>query len=127
VEPKDDDAVRGGGGYEAAGEVCVDGPRADEEASAQRESERRLDARLEGADPLPGALDAPPDACVEATAARDLEVREAGLVEDFGEPQLLCGRDPPRERLLSEQTDGRVGERWHARSLPRDAGAPCGA
>ena len=123
VEPEDVDAVRGGGGDEAAREVGVDGPRADEEAAAQREPERRLDARLEGADPLPRALDAPPDGRVEATAARNLEIREAGLVEDLREPELLCGRNPPRERLLPEQADGRVGERWHARSLPRDAGA----
>ena len=45
-------------------------------------------------------------------------------VEDLREPQLLRGGNPPRERLLPEQADGRVGERRHARSLPRDAGLP---
>src|SRR5207244_8355251 len=104
-------------------EVGVDGPGADEEAAAQREPERRLDARLESPDPLPGALDAPPDARVEATAARDLEVREAGPVEDLREPELFGRGDPTRERLLAEQADGRVGERGHARSLPRYTGA----
>ena len=115
VEPEDVDAVLGGGGDEAAREVGVDGPRADEEAAAQREPERRLDARLERADPLPRALDAALDRRVEAAAARDLEVREAGAVEDLREPQLLGGGNPPRERLLPEQADGRVGERRHAR------------
>ena len=109
VEPEDVDAVLGCGGDEAAGEVGVDGPRADEEAAAQREPERRLDARLERADPLPRALDAALDGRVEAAAARDLEVREAGLVEDLGEPKLLGGGNPPRERLLPEQANRRVG------------------
>ncbi len=109
VEPEDVDAVRGGRSDEAAGEVGVDRTRADEEAAAQREPERRLDARLEGADPLPRALDAALDRRVEAAAARDLEVREAGLVQDLREPQLLGRRDPPRERLLPEQANRRVG------------------
>ena len=109
MEPEDVDAVLGGRGDEAAGEVGVDGPGADEKAAAQREPERRLDARLERADPLPRALDAPLDGRVEAAAARDLEIREAGLVEDLREPELLGGRNPPRERLLPEQANRRVG------------------
>ena len=113
VEPEDVDPVLGGGGDEAAGEVGVDGTGADEEAAAQREPERRLDARLEGADPLPRALDAALDGGVEAAAARDLEVREAGPVEDLGEPELLGSGNPPGERLLPEQANGRVGERRH--------------
>src|SRR6202008_4768716 len=80
VEPEHVDAVGGGGGHEATGEGGVDGPRADEEAAAERETERRLDARLERADPFPRALDAALDGGVEAAAARDLEIREAGLV-----------------------------------------------
>src|SRR5205807_10193889 len=66
----------GGRGDEATGEVGVDGARADEEAAAEREAERRLDARLEGPDPFPRALDTALDGRVEATAARDLEIRE---------------------------------------------------
>ena len=52
-------------------------------------------------------------AAVEAAAAGDLEVREAGPVEDLGEPELVGGRHPARERLLAEQADGRVGEGRH--------------
>jgi hypothetical protein len=46
VKAEDVDAVRGGGRDEAADEVVVDRTRADEEATAQREAERRLDAAL---------------------------------------------------------------------------------
>ena len=127
VEPEDVDAVRGGRGDEAAGEVGVDGTRADEEPAAQREPERRLDARLEGANPLPRALDAALDRRVEAASARDLEIGEAGLVEDLRESQLLGGGNPPGERLLPEQANRRVGERRHARSLPRKTRASRGA
>ena len=42
VQPEDVDAVRGGGRDEAADEVVVDRARADEEAAAQRQTERRL-------------------------------------------------------------------------------------
>ena len=112
---------------EAAGEVGVDRPRADEEAAAQREAERRLDARLERADPLPRALDAALDRRVEVASARDLEVREPRAVEDLGEPELLRRGNAPSERLLPEQANGRVGERRHARSLPRETRASRGA
>ena len=61
-------------------------PRADEEAAAHREHERRLRPRLDRADALPGALDAAADGGVERAAARDLEVGVAGAVEDLGEP-----------------------------------------
>ena len=122
VEPEDVDAVRGRRGDEAAREVGVHRARADEEAAAQRETERRLDARLEGADPFPRALDAALDRRVEAAAARDLEVREACRVEDLGEPELLGDRHASGERLLPEQANGRVGERRHARDLT--AGCP---
>ena len=121
MEPEDVDAVLGRRRDEAAGEVGVHGTRADEEAAAQREPERRLDARLERADPLPWALDAALDSRVEAAAARDLEVRETGLVEGLREPELLGRGNPAGERLLPEQADRRVGEGRHARSLPREA------
>ena len=77
VEPEDVDAVLGRRGDEAAHEVGADRPRADEEAAAERQPERRLRAGLERPDPLPGALDAAPHGRVEDTAARDLEVRRS--------------------------------------------------
>ena len=46
VEPEHVDAVLGGGRDEAPDEVVVHRARADEEAAAQREAERRLDVRL---------------------------------------------------------------------------------
>ena len=119
VEAEDVDAVLGRRGDEAPGEVRVDGTRADEEAPAERQAEGRLHASLEGADPLPGALDAALDGRVEAAAARDLEVGEAGAVEDLGELELVGGRHAARKRLLPEQANGRVGERRHGGTLPR--------
>ena len=119
MEPEDVDSVLRRRRDETPGEIGVDGTGADEEAAAQREAERRLDARLEGADPLPGALDPALDGSVEAPAARDLEVRKSRLVEDLGKPELLRHGNASRERLLAEQADRRVGERRHARSLPR--------
>jgi Xaa-Pro aminopeptidase len=44
-------------------------------------------------------------------------------IEDLREPQLLGGGNTPREGLLSEQADRRVGERRHALSLPRGEAA----
>ena len=117
MEPEDVDPVLGRRGDEPARKVGVHRPRADEETAAEREPERRRRARLQRADPLPRALDAALDGRVEAAAARDLEVREAGLVEDLGELELVGRRHPPGERLLSEQANGRVGERWHGRDL----------
>src|SRR5581483_1361176 len=113
VEPEDVDPVRGRRGDEAACEVRVDRPRADEEATAEREPERRLDARLERPDPLPRALDTAPDGRVEHAAAGDLEIGEARSVEDLREPELLRRGDAARERLLSEQADRRVREGRH--------------
>ena len=113
VQAEDVDAVLGGGRDEPAREVGVDRARADEEAAAEREPERRLRARLQRADPLPRALEAALDRRVEAAAARDLEVREAGAVEDPGELELGGHRHGARERLLPEQADGRVGEGRH--------------
>ena len=113
MEPEDVDPVLGRRGHEAAHEVAVDRPRADEEAAAQREPERRLRARLERADPLPRALDAAPHGAVEDAAARDLEVGVAGAVEDLRELEQVGGRHAARKRLLAEQADGGVGEPWH--------------
>ena len=75
-------------------------------------------ARLERADPLPRALDAAAHRRVEDAPARDLEVGEAGAVEDLRERDELGGRHPARERLLPEQADRRVDELRHrSRSL----------
>ena len=114
VQAEDVDAVLRGRRDEPAREVGVDRARADEKAAAQREPERRLDARLQRADPLPGALEAALDGRVEAAAARDLEIREARAVEDLGELELGRHRHDARERLLSEQAEGRVGESRHS-------------
>src|SRR5439155_10724643 len=97
VETEDVDPVCGGGRDEAADEVVVGRPRADEEAAAQREPERRLRAGLQGADALPRALDPAPDGAVEAASARDLEVREARPVQDLGDAKLVCGRQSTGE------------------------------
>ena len=118
VETEDVDAVLGRGGDEAAHEVGADGPRADEEAAAQRQAERRRRARLQRADALPRALDAAPDGRVEDAAAGDLEQREAGAVEHLGDPEQLAGRHPPGEWLLREQANGGVDEPRHVRRLP---------
>src|SRR5436190_10560538 len=61
VEAEDLDPALGGRRYEAPDEVAAHRARADEEAAAQRHRERSLRARVERADPLPGALDAAPD------------------------------------------------------------------
>ena len=116
VQPEDVDPALGGRGDEPPREVAADRSRPDEEAPAQRERERRLRPLLERADPLPRALDAAPDGAVEDAAAGDLEVREAGPVEDLREPQQVGVRDAPRERLLPEDPDRGVDESRHAGS-----------
>ncbi len=113
VQPEDVDPVLRRGCDEAPRELAADGTRADEEPSAQRETERRLDARVDRADALPRALDAPAHCAVEDPSAGDLEVGEAGAIEDLGEPQHLRVRNPPRERLLPEQPDRGVDELRH--------------
>ena len=118
VQPEDVDAVLRRRRDEAASEVRVDRPRADEEAAAQREPERRLHAGLERPDPLPRALDPALDGSVEAAAPGDLQVGKAGAVEDLGEPQLLRGRHHAGKRLLAEEPDGRVDERRHLAQEP---------
>src|SRR5207248_6587573 len=104
-------------GDEAPSEIGVHRTGADEKATAEGETERRLHARLQRADPLPRALEAALDGGVEAAAAGDLQIGEAGTVENLRERELLGRRHPPGERLLSEQADGRVGEGRHAGDL----------
>ena len=117
VEPEDLDAVLRGAGDEAADDVPADRARSDEEAAAQRDSERCRDAGLDRPDPLPRALDPPAHGRVEDAAARDLEAREARSVEDLGHPQDLRGRNPPGQGLLREQPDRRVDELRHRPDL----------
>ena len=117
VQPEDVDAVLGRRRDEPAGELAVDGPRADEEAPAQREPERRLDPRLDRPDPLPRALHAAADRAVEDAAAGDLEVGESRSVEDLGEPEQLGRPHRSRERVLPEQANRRVHELRHDRDL----------
>ena len=99
--------------------LVVDGTRADEEASAKRDPQRRGHARLDRADALPRALDAPADGGIEDASAGDLEAREPCAVEDLGDAQHLGGRQLPREGLLREQPDSRVDELRHGGTLPR--------
>src|SRR4029079_8967120 len=89
VEAKDVDPALGRRLDEATDEVRADRPRADEEAAAQCERERRLRARPQRADALPRALYPALARRLEAAAARDLEVGEARGVEDLCESQLL--------------------------------------
>ena len=119
VEPEDLDAVLRRRGDEPADEVRVDRMRADEEAAAQRHRERRLEPVAERTDPLPRALDAAPDGGVEHAAARNLEVAEAGVVEDLRDAKQVGRRNALGERVLSEQANGRVDERGHDRTLTR--------
>ena len=109
MEAEDVDPAVGRTGDEALREIDVDRPRADEKAAAQGHRQRGLRARSDCADALPRALHATPHSGVEAAAARDLEVREAGRVEDLGQPELLGGGELPCERLLAEQAKRRVG------------------
>ena len=98
VEAEDVDAVLGRARDEAADDVAADRPRADEEAAAERDPERRRHARLDRADALPRALDAAPHGRVEDAAAGDLETREPGAVEDLRDAEDLGGRAAcPRE------------------------------
>ena len=97
-----------------------------EEPAAERQAERRRRARVDRADALPRALDGEPDGRVEHAAAGDLEVREAGRVEDLGDAEHLTGRELARERILREQADGGVDDLGHVECVDlivaRDAG-----
>ena len=113
VQAEDVDAALGRGGHEAPHDVAAERPRADEEAAADRQRERRLRVRLQRADALPRALDAAMDGRVEGAAARDLEVREAGGVEHLRELEQRGGGHDARERLLSEHANRGVDQPWH--------------
>ncbi len=113
VEPEDLDAVLGRARDEAGDDVAADRLRPDEEASAERDPERRRDTRLDRADPLPGRPGTPADGRVEHAAARDLETREPGLVEDLGNTQDLGARQGACEGLLREEANRRVDELRH--------------
>ena len=119
METEHVDSVRGGRRDEAPNEVVVRGARADEETPPQGEAERRLRPCLERADPLPRALDAAPDGAVEAAAPRHLEVSEARTVQDLGDTELICRRQPTGEGVLAEEADRRVRKARHAGSLAR--------
>jgi hypothetical protein len=114
VQAEDLDPVLRRAGDEAPDDVAAHRPRADEETAAQRDPERRRDARFDRANPLPRGVDAPADGRIEDAAARDLEARESRLVEDLGHVEDLPRRQAPRERLLGEESDGRVDELRHA-------------
>ncbi len=124
VQAKDVDAVLRRAGDEAPDDVLRDGLRADEEATTEREAERRRGARVDRTDPLPGALDGAAHGRVEDAAARDLEVGEAGLVEDLGDPEDVTRGYLARQGLLRQQSDRRVDEFRHLGIRPyRAAGA----
>src|SRR5207247_1022510 len=61
--------------------------------------------------------DTTPHRRVEDASAGNLEIREAGSVEDLREPQEIDRRHVARKRLLPEQPDRRVDELGHAGSL----------
>ena len=122
VQPEDVDPARRGARDESSGEVVADGPRTDEEATAQCQSERRRRPRLQCAQALPRALDATADRTVEDAAARDLEIGEARPVEQLGETQELGGRHAPGERVLAEDPDRRIDKAWHGRGPYRRRG-----
>ena len=113
VEAEDVDPVLGGARDEAADDVAADGPRADEEAAAERDAERRRDAPLDRADALPRALHAAPHGGVEDTAPGDLEAREARTVEDLRHSEHFGRRQLARQGLLREQPNRRIDELGH--------------
>ncbi len=123
VEPEDVDPVLGSAGDETADDVTRHRPRADEEASAERDPERRRHARLDRANPLPRALDPTPNRGIEDAAARDLEAREPGLVESLGHAQDFRRRDAARKRLLRQQSDRRIDQPRHGPGPYRPARA----
>ena len=114
VEPEDVDSVLGRAPDEPAHDVRRHGLRPDEEPPAQSEPERRRRARVDRADPLPGALDAAPHGRVEDAAPRHLEARETRAVEDLCDAEHLARGDAPGKRLLRQQPDRGVVELGHA-------------
>ena len=122
VEPEDVDAVLGRARDEAPHDVAADGPRADEEASTQRDSERRRHARLDRANPLPRALDPATHGRVEDASSGHLQAGEARAVEDLRDAQDFRRRQLPGERLLREQADRRVDQLRHSPGPYRGVG-----
>ena len=113
MEAEDVDAVLGRARDEAADDVAADGPRADEEAAAERDAERRRDAPLDRADALPRTLHAAAYRGVEDAAPRDLEAGEARAVEDLRHAEDFGRRQLAGEGLLREQPDRRIDELGH--------------
>ena len=113
MEPEDVDPVVGRAGDEAAHDVCGHGSGAGQEPAAECQAERRRRACVDRTNPLPRALDREPHGRVEHAAARDLEVREPGRVEDLGDPQHLSGRELAGQRILREQANGGVDDLGH--------------
>ena len=114
VQTEDVDPVLRGARDEAAHDVAGDRPRADEETTAQRDAQRRRDPPLDRADPLPRTFDAATHGRIEDPSARHLETGEARLVEDLRHAEDLRRRQPACERLLREETDGRIDELRHS-------------
>ena len=96
-----------------------DRPRADEEPAAQRDAERRRRTRVDRADPLPRALDAPPHRRVEDAAARDLEAGEARRRR--GSPR--CGA-PRRSGRARRAAPARAAGSWCRRAGARRGTLP---
>ena len=105
VEAEDVDAVGRRAGDEAADDVVLDRMRADQEATAKCKCQRRLGAHLDRADALPGTLHAAPDRRLEAAATGDVQIGEAGAVEQLGKLVQVARGDAPGQRLLTEQAN----------------------
>ncbi len=111
VQPEDVDAVVGRARDEPPHDVGRDRARADEEPSAERQAERRRRACVDRANALPRALDGEPDGRVEDAATGDLEVREAGRIEDLRDAEHLARRE-----LAGRADPARAGGWWCRRS-----------
>ena len=116
VQAHDVDARLDGAQDEAAHEIVIRRPRADQEAPAQGHHQRGVaHPHLECPDALPGALDARIHGRGEHAAASHLEARVADLVEFGREPQDARSGERGRERRLRQQADRRVDESGHVR------------
>ena len=122
VQTEDVDAVFGRTRHEAPHDVARDRARADEEASTQRDPERRRHAGLDRANPLPRALDTTPHGCVEDASSGHLQTGEARAVEDLRHTQDFRRRQLAGERLLREQADRGVDQLRHSQGPYRAIG-----
>src|SRR5439155_10274856 len=113
VEAKDIDAAGRGALDESTDEIARERSRTDEEAAAQRDSQRSRAASADGADSLPWALDSTPHGGVEAATAGDFEIRKAGLVEHLRQVEDTRPGSAGSKRFLREEPDGGVDERGH--------------